>query len=106
MGSSQRMGRHSREAGGSSTRGCSGAAAPLAFTHHRPSPHSPPPAGAHTRSIMVTTPSAASGGIMKFAQKRLTCLGCKAPLGSAETTVCKHCKEKVRQAGVGRVGLG
>nr|BAE48221.1 DNA polymerase delta subunit [Chlorella sorokiniana] len=50
--------------------------------------------GAHTRSIMVATPSAASGGIMKFAQKRLTCLGCKAPLGKGEATVCKHCKAK------------
>ncbi|KAL4435029.1 hypothetical protein ABPG77_003854 [Micractinium sp. CCAP 211/92] len=50
--------------------------------------------GAHTRSIMVTTPSVASGGIMKFAQKRLTCLGCKAPLGKGEATVCKHCKDK------------
>ncbi|PRW18348.1 DNA polymerase delta catalytic subunit [Chlorella sorokiniana] len=50
--------------------------------------------GAHTRSITVTTPSAASGGIMKFAQKRLTCLGCRAMLGAGETTVCKHCKEK------------
>lgn len=28
---------------------------------------------------------------MKFAQKRLTCLGCKAPLGKGEATVCKHC---------------
>ena len=46
---------------------------------------------------MVTTPSAASGGIMKFAQKRLTCLGCKAMLGKEEQTVCKHCKEKVRR---------
>ena len=51
--------------------------------------------GAHTRSIMVTTPSAASGGIMKFAQKRLTCLGCRAALGKGEQTVCKHCKDKV-----------
>lgn len=48
--------------------------------------------GLHTRSITVTTPSAASGGIMKFAHKRLTCLGCRATLGAGETTVCKHCK--------------
>ena len=32
---------------------------------------------------------------MKFAQKRLTCLGCKAPLPGGATTVCKHCKDKV-----------
>lgn len=51
-------------------------------------------AGAHTRSIMVTTPSAASGGIMKFAQKRLTCLACRAPLSKDEKTVCKNCQER------------
>jgi DNA polymerase delta subunit 1 len=57
------------------------------------------PAGSHTRSIMVTTPSAASGGIMKFAQKRLTCLGCRAMLGMEEHTVCKHCRDKVGGCG-------
>lgn len=50
--------------------------------------------GAHTRTITVATPSAALGGIMKFAQKRLTCLGCKAALGAGEKTVCKHCAAK------------
>ena len=69
-----------------------------------PPPAPPPPAGAHTRSIMVATPSAASGGIMKFAQKRLTCLGCKAPLGKGEQTVCKHCKAKVGGGGEGLAG--
>jgi hypothetical protein len=61
-------------------------------------------AGAHTRSILVSTPSAASGGIMKFAQKRLTCLGCKAPLPKEEATVCKHCKEKVGGCATGLPG--
>lgn len=50
--------------------------------------------GAHTRSITVTTPTVASGGIMKFAKKRLSCLGCRAQLSPGETTVCKHCKPK------------
>ena len=50
--------------------------------------------GAHTRSITVTTPTVASGGIMKFAKKRLSCLGCRAQLSQGETTVCKHCKPK------------
>ena len=50
--------------------------------------------GAHTRSITVTTPTAASGGIMRFAQKRLTCLGCRAPLGKGEATVCVHCRSR------------
>lgn len=68
-------------------------------TQHTPHPLTPalpcPWPGAHTRSILVSTPSAASGGIMKFAQKRLTCLGCKAALPKGETTVCQHCREKV-----------
>ena len=62
--------------------------------------------GAHTRSILVSTPSAASGGIMRFAQKRLTCLGCKAPLGKSETTVCKHCRVQVRVGGCAHAGVG
>nr|GLL24467.1 DNA polymerase delta catalytic subunit [Ipomoea trifida] len=32
--------------------------------------------GSHTRSISISTPS--TGGIMKFAKKQLTCIGCKA----------------------------
>ena len=51
-------------------------------------------AGAHTRAIMVTTPSTAAGGIMRFAKKKLACLGCKAPIAAG--SVCAHCAEKVR----------
>ena len=64
--------------------------------------------GDHTRSILVSTPTVASGGIMKFAKVRLSCLGCKAPLGrddmpegtnvdhSSEnrTPLCRHCRSK------------
>ncbi|KAK9824535.1 hypothetical protein WJX72_011160 [[Myrmecia] bisecta] len=50
--------------------------------------------GAHTRSITVSTPSLASGGIMKFAKVRLSCLGCKATLPPGETSLCKHCQTK------------
>lgn len=50
--------------------------------------------GAHTRSIMVTTPSAAAGGIMAFAKRRATCLGCRAVLPDGQDTVCAHCKGK------------
>lgn len=50
--------------------------------------------GEHTRTITVTTPSAASGGIMRFAKKTLTCLGCRAPLSKGDSTVCKHCERK------------
>lgn len=52
-------------------------------------------AGDHTRAIQVSTPSSAAGGIMRFAQKKLACLGCKALLATGETTFCKHCKSKV-----------
>ena len=51
--------------------------------------------GDHTRSIMVSTPSLAAGGIMKFAKVRYSCLGCKATLAPGDTTLCKHCSSKV-----------
>ena len=53
-------------------------------------------AGDHTRSIQVSTPSLAAGGIMQYAKVRLACLGCKAMLSKGETTLCQHCKSKVR----------
>lgn len=46
--------------------------------------------GAHTRSISVPTPS--NSGIMKFAKKQLTCIGCKTPLSGSARTICNHCK--------------
>jgi DNA polymerase delta subunit 1 len=48
--------------------------------------------GDHTRTIAVATPSV--GGLMKFAVKSLTCLGCKTPLSQGEISVCKHCKHR------------
>jgi len=48
--------------------------------------------GDHTRTIAVATPSV--GGLMKFAVKSLTCLGCKTPLAHGEISVCKHCKHR------------
>jgi hypothetical protein len=36
--------------------------------------------GAHTRTIQIATPTV--GGLMKFAVKTVTCLGCKTPLRS------------------------
>ncbi|XP_044469856.1 DNA polymerase delta catalytic subunit-like isoform X2 [Mangifera indica] len=44
--------------------------------------------GSHTRSISITTP--ANCGIMKFAKKKLTCIGCKTLI--SEGTLCPHCK--------------
>ncbi|KAI9838201.1 MAG: DNA-directed DNA polymerase delta [Thelocarpon superellum] len=52
--------------------------------------------GEHTRSITVAAPSV--GGLMKFAKKTQTCMGCKKPLaGKAESTgaVCEDCAPRV-----------
>ncbi|CAL9748000.1 unnamed protein product [Musa acuminata subsp. burmannicoides] len=46
--------------------------------------------GSHTRAVSISTPS--NSGIMKFAKKQLSCLGCKAVIGNAEQTLCSHCK--------------
>lgn len=50
-------------------------------------------AGDHTRSVSVTAPS--SGGLMKFAVRNATCLGCRTPLGKVDTGVCAHCKPDI-----------
>ena len=52
-------------------------------------------AGEHTRSIAISTPSAASSGIMRFAKKKVQCLGCRQPLQDATATLCSHCKPNV-----------
>ena len=41
-------------------------------------------AGDHTRTVHVAAPSS-TGGLMKFAVKTATCLGCKTPLGKNGT---------------------
>ncbi|KAJ1274889.1 hypothetical protein BS78_05G094300 [Paspalum vaginatum] len=46
--------------------------------------------GSHTRSVSISTPS--NSGIMKFAKKQLTCLGCKAVISGDSQTLCSHCK--------------
>ncbi|KAK6150772.1 hypothetical protein DH2020_015704 [Rehmannia glutinosa] len=46
--------------------------------------------GSHTRSISISTPS--NSGIMKFAKKQLTCIGCKALISNSDHTLCSHCK--------------
>lgn len=50
-------------------------------------------AGEHTRTIKLSTPSTGAGGIMRFAVKKRTCMGCKAILKSDEKTVCGHCQD-------------
>lgn len=51
--------------------------------------------GEHTRSISVAAPT--MGGLMKFAQKTQTCMGCKKPLrGQDESAgaVCENCRPR------------
>ncbi|CAN6821719.1 unnamed protein product [Brassica oleracea] len=44
--------------------------------------------GDHMRSISITTPS--NSGIMRFAKKQLSCVGCKVPISTG--TLCARCK--------------
>ncbi|XP_041004890.1 DNA polymerase delta catalytic subunit isoform X2 [Juglans microcarpa x Juglans regia] len=46
--------------------------------------------GSHTRSISISTPS--NSGIMKFAKKQLSCIGCKALISNNDRILCSHCK--------------
>jgi DNA polymerase delta subunit 1 len=51
--------------------------------------------GDHTRTISVAAPTA--GGLMRFAKKTATCLGCKKPLVTAEEkdgAVCVNCRPR------------
>ena len=52
--------------------------------------------GDHTRSISVAAPTL--GGLMKFAKKTQTCMGCKKPLtGAVESkgAVCVNCRPRI-----------
>ncbi|KAH9866079.1 DNA-directed DNA polymerase delta [Plenodomus biglobosus] len=52
--------------------------------------------GEHTRSISVAAPT--MGGLMKFAKKTQTCMGCKKPLTAAhekEGAVCENCRPRI-----------
>ncbi|KJA15253.1 hypothetical protein HYPSUDRAFT_172822 [Hypholoma sublateritium FD-334 SS-4] len=53
--------------------------------------------GDHTRSIQIATPTV--GGLMKFAVKTVTCLGCKTPLRGKELSgaLCKNCKPRMQE---------
>lgn len=48
--------------------------------------------GEHTRRISMPTPKV--GGIIGFAVKKLSCIGCKAPLTDGEYTTCSQCRHK------------
>ncbi|KAL8827317.1 MAG: hypothetical protein Q9170_007067 [Blastenia crenularia] len=52
--------------------------------------------GEHTRSVSVAAPTL--GGLMKFAQKTQTCMGCKKPLRTKEEmsgAVCENCRPRI-----------
>lgn len=52
--------------------------------------------GEHTRSISVAAPSL--GGLMRFAKRTQTCMGCKKPLVSNEEmtgAVCENCRPRM-----------
>lgn len=52
-------------------------------------------AGDHTRSISVAAPTLARGGLMKFAKRTYTCMGCKKPLvaeGEKFAALCSDCR--------------
>lgn len=51
--------------------------------------------GDHTRTISVSAPTV--GGLMKFAKKTQTCMGCKTPLtkkAETEGAVCESCRPR------------
>ncbi|KAI0741539.1 DNA polymerase family B-domain-containing protein [Daedaleopsis nitida] len=53
--------------------------------------------GDHTRTIQIATPTV--GGLMKFAVKTMTCLGCKTPLRPNNSVkngaVCNNCRPRL-----------
>ncbi|KAF8075071.1 DNA polymerase family B-domain-containing protein [Lyophyllum atratum] len=53
--------------------------------------------GDHTRTIQIATPTV--GGLMKFAVKTVTCLGCKTPLRANNSiknaAVCNNCRSRM-----------
>ncbi|ORX48063.1 hypothetical protein DM01DRAFT_1377023 [Hesseltinella vesiculosa] len=52
--------------------------------------------GAHTRTVNIATPTV--GGLMKFAIKSATCLGCKSPLPRGNNSaVCVHCHPRLAE---------
>ncbi|KIY70795.1 hypothetical protein CYLTODRAFT_487810 [Cylindrobasidium torrendii FP15055 ss-10] len=51
--------------------------------------------GDHTRTIQIATPTV--GGLMRFAVKTITCLGCKTEMKGANKNgaVCKNCRPRI-----------
>ncbi|KAF8705421.1 DNA polymerase, partial [Rhizoctonia solani] len=54
--------------------------------------------GSHTRTIQIATPTI--GGLMKFAVKTVTCLGCKTALKTSNSNmgaVCNNCRPRLME---------
>ncbi|KAH9176053.1 DNA polymerase family B-domain-containing protein [Lactarius sanguifluus] len=55
--------------------------------------------GEHTRTIQIATPTV--GGLMKFAVKTVTCLGCKTPLRANNSVsngaICDNCRPRINE---------
>ncbi|KAG8719881.1 DNA-directed DNA polymerase delta [Ceratobasidium sp. 394] len=54
--------------------------------------------GSHTRAIQIATPTI--GGLMKFAVKTVTCLGCKTALKTSNSNmgaVCNNCRPRLME---------
>ena len=47
--------------------------------------------GDHTRKIFIPTPTARKGSLMMFAQKKASCMGCKASIEPGSGNLCKYC---------------
>ena len=61
--------------------------------------------GDHTRTISVASPTL--GGLMKFAVKTVTCLGCKSPIpkNARNSPVCKNCVERAPELWMKHVNI-
>ncbi|EEB07716.1 DNA polymerase delta catalytic subunit Cdc6 [Schizosaccharomyces japonicus yFS275] len=59
--------------------------------------------GDHTRTISMATPSL--GGIMKFAVKTETCIGCKVPIRKGKAALCDDCRDRSAEFYQRQVGL-
>ena len=54
--------------------------------------------GEHTRAITVATGRMGGSGLMKFAKKTQTCMGCRKPLigkGEMDGAVCENCRPRI-----------
>ncbi|KAF5336013.1 hypothetical protein D9611_006176 [Ephemerocybe angulata] len=55
--------------------------------------------GDHTRTIQIATPTVGGAGLMKFAVKTATCMGCKTPLKKTNSVpngaVCNNCRGRL-----------